>query len=136
MPKHLIAKLQEFPAGTRKLITIGERRIVVFNVDGRFFALSDRCPHEGGSLFKGKLTGLVQSQMPGEYSYSQLGEVIRCPWHSWEFDLRTGRSYCSPKRVRVKNYAVGVTSGEDIKDELVAETFAVEIEGQYVYVQL
>lgn len=136
MPRHLVAKLRDFPAGARKLVVIGERRIVVFNVEGRFFAVSDRCPHEGGSLFRGKLTGYVHSRMPGQYSYSQSLEVIRCPWHAWEFDLRTGRSFCNPKRVRVRNYAVEVSAAETVTDELIAETFAVEVENQYVWVQV
>jgi 3-phenylpropionate/trans-cinnamate dioxygenase ferredoxin subunit len=53
-----------------------------------------------GSLARGKLTGLVLSQEPGTYQYSRAGEMLRCPWHGWEFDVRTGRSWCDPDRLR------------------------------------
>jgi len=70
----------------------------VFNLGGEFFALSNRCPHRGGSLCQGNLTGLVLSDEPGHYNYIRRGEIIRCPWHSWEFDIRTGKSWCDPER--------------------------------------
>lgn len=53
MARHVIAPLKEFPAGSRKLVDIRGRPIVVFNVNGEFFALANRCPHQGGSLFNG-----------------------------------------------------------------------------------
>ena len=60
MAKHVIASLREFPAGTRKLVDIKGRQIAVFNIKGEFFALANRCPHQGGSLCDGRLTGLVE----------------------------------------------------------------------------
>ena len=57
--KHVVAAVAEIPPGGRKLVTADGRAIVVFNLDGEFFALSNRCPHRGGSLCDGNLTGLV-----------------------------------------------------------------------------
>ncbi len=34
--------------------------------------------------------------MPGEYRMSRPGEMLKCPWHGWEFDIRTGQSWCEP----------------------------------------
>src|SRR4029077_6188049 len=86
--KHVVAATSEIPPGGRKLVTADGRAIVVFNLGGEFFALSNRCPHRGGSLCPGNLTRLVLSDEPGEYNYPRHGEIIRCPWHSWEFDIR------------------------------------------------
>ena len=47
---------------------------------------------------------MAQSSDPGEIEYTKLGEIIRCPWHGWEFDIRTGQSYCDPKRFRARAY--------------------------------
>src|SRR5436305_3156828 len=94
MPKHVVAAAADIPPGHRKLVDVNGRAVVVFNLGGEFFALNNRCPHKGGSLCDGKQTGLVQSSEPGEYRYSRRGEIIRCPWHSWEFDIRTGQSWC------------------------------------------
>jgi|SRR5215475_952813 3-phenylpropionate/trans-cinnamate dioxygenase ferredoxin subunit len=136
MSKHVVAPVDEIPPGGRKLVNAGGRAVVVFNLGGEFFALSNRCPHKGGSLCHGRLTGLVQSSQPGEYDYSRPGEIIRCPWHSWEFDIRTGRSWCDPQRLRVRNYAVSVEAGTTlVEGPYVAETFPVSVENDYVVVE-
>src|SRR3546814_14626498 len=98
MKKFVIATTKEIPPGTRKLVHVKGRPIAVFNIKGEYFGLFDRCPHLGGSLCRGRLTGLVQSKSPGEYQYSREGEILRCPRHGWEVDVRTGKSYRSEER--------------------------------------
>ena len=83
MPRHVVAKAAEIPPGERKLVHVAGRDIVILNVEGELFALSDRCPHKGGSLALGKLTGAVSSSEPGTYGYSRPQEILRCPWHGW-----------------------------------------------------
>ena len=112
--RHVVARAAEILPGGRKLVTIGGRGVLVFNLGGEFFALSDMCPHKGGSLSGGICTGLVQSGEPGEYRYSRAGEMIRCPWHQWEFDIRTGRSYCDPRRMRLILSDVAVAPGSSL----------------------
>ncbi len=131
-----MAPVGEFPPGERKLVEVDGKRIVVFNLDGEFFALSDRCPHQGGSLCAGALSGHVESSTPGEYHYSRRGEMIRCPWHYWEFDIRTGRSWFDPKRVGVRQYPARVEPGAAlVEGPYVAETFPVRVEDEYVVVE-
>ena len=135
--KHVVAATSEIPPGGRKLVSADGRAIVVFNLGGEFFALSNRCPHRGGSLCEGHLTGLVLSDEPGEYNYTRRGEIIRCPWHHWEFDIRTGKSWCEPRKVRVKNYPVSVEPGAQlVEGPYTAETFPVRIEDSYVVVEV
>lgn len=110
MAKHVVATAAEIPDGGRKLVEINGRPIAIFHVKGEFFALYDKCPHEGGSLCTGKLTSLVGSDGPGRYSLSRQGEIVRCPWHGWEFDLRTGKSLFSDK-TRVRKYEVELSEG-------------------------
>ena len=136
MAKHVVAPVADFPPGTRRLIEAGDRKIAVFNVRGEFFALNDRCPHEGGSLCKGKLSGLVVASEPGVYEWTRDDEIIRCPWHGWEFDLRTGRSQCDPRTMRVRLFDVHVEQGANLAEELQAETFPVKIEDNYVVVEV
>ena len=106
MTRHVIATVDELPPGTRKFLTIDARPIAVFNINGEFFGLLNRCPHQGAALCEGPLIGLAQSSDPGAIEYTRQGEIIRCPWHGWEFDIRTGQSYCDPKRFRAKAYPV------------------------------
>lgn len=135
MPKYVVAPIDDIPPGHRKLVEVNGRAVVVFNLDGEFFALNNRCPHRGGSLCHGVTTGLVQSSEPGNYQYTRKGEIIRCPWHSWEFDIRTGQSWCDPKRLRTRRYAVSVEKGTQlVEGPYKAETFPVSVENQYVVV--
>jgi 3-phenylpropionate/trans-cinnamate dioxygenase ferredoxin subunit len=137
MARHVVGRVDDVPAGRQKLVTVEGRAICVFNREGEFFALLDRCPHEGGSLCRGDRIGLVQSSEPGSYEYSRQGEFIKCPWHAWEFDIRTGQSWCDPKRIRVKTFNIGVETGENlVKGPYVAETFPVSVEEDYIVIEL
>ena len=137
MAKHVVAAVADIPPGGRKLADVKGRPIVVFNLGGEFFALSNRCPHRGGSLCEGKLTGLVESKTPGEYRYSRKGEIIRCPWHSWEFDIRTGKSWCDPRRTRVKKFDLAVEDGAKIVEgPYKIDIFDIKQEGSYLVIEL
>lgn len=122
-----VATVSEIPAGGRKMVELAGRTVGVFNVNGRFYALRSSCPHQGGPLCLGVTTGLVTSDGPGHFRYEREGEILRCPWHGWEFDLATGRSVFDPTRTRVRSYPVEV-------EELQAETYPVEIEGDCLVV--
>jgi nitrite reductase/ring-hydroxylating ferredoxin subunit len=135
MSKHVVFPLKDLPPGNRKVVNIGGRPIVIFNINGEFFALLDRCPHQGGQLSRGQLTGLVEASEPGKYCYSRPGEILRCPWHGWEFDVRTGKSWCDPSRIRTKSYQVAVESGSKlVEGPYIAEVFQVTVEEDYVVV--
>ena len=127
--RHVVARVRDIPPGERLIADVAGRSIGVFNVDGRFYALRNSCPHQGGPLCLGRTVGLVTAERPGEITYTREGEILRCPWHGWEFDLATGRSVFDPNRTRVKSYPVEV-------EELQAETYAVEIERDQVVVIL
>ena len=75
MAKYRVATVEEIPLGGRKLINIAGRSIGVFNVNGEFYALRNRCPHQGGPLGKGAL----------------CGGIVTCPWHGWQFNVRSGQ---------------------------------------------
>jgi 3-phenylpropionate/trans-cinnamate dioxygenase ferredoxin subunit len=136
MASHVVASVDEIPPGTRKLVEVNSRAIVVFNLDGAFFALSNRCPHRGGSLAHGIQTAVVESRVPGEYLCSRPGEMVKCPWHGWEFDIRTGKSWCDPSRLRIRQYKVEVKPGAELAEgPYVAESFPVRVENNYVVVE-
>src|SRR5688572_18319660 len=101
MPKYVVAAVDEIPPSSRKIVEISGRSIGIFNIEGEFFALRNRCPHQGGPLCAGTLVGLVSATVPGEYHYSSPGRILRCPWHGWEFDVRTGQSWFDPSKIRV-----------------------------------
>jgi 3-phenylpropionate/trans-cinnamate dioxygenase ferredoxin subunit len=137
MTRHAVATTSEIPPGSRKLVTVKGRPIAIFNLEGEYFGLLNRCPHQGGSLCEGAITGLLQSPEPGKYVYTRKGEILRCPWHGWEFDIRTGQSYCDPERIRAKSYPVQTAAGKSVVEgPYVAETIPVRVEEDYVVVDV
>lgn len=128
----------------RKIVEAGGRSIGVFNVRGELFALRNRCPHQGGPLCEGKLWSAVGGQ-PGAIEVARQGEIVGCGWHGWEFDIRTGQSWCEPERLRVRAYEVSVQALEPdpsspvpgrVKGPYVAETYPVTVDGEYVVVEV
>jgi len=103
--------VSEIPPGQRRIIDVDGRSIGVFNVNGRFYALRNTCPHQGAPLCQGALGGTALPSAPGEYRWGREGEILSCPWHGWEFDVTTGRSIVNPHRTRVRTYEVSVQQG-------------------------
>ena len=137
MTRHVVAATSEIPPGARKRVVVKGRPIAIFNLDNQFFGMLDRCPHQGGSLCAGIVTGLLQSKQPGQYTYTRKGEFIRCPWHGWEFDIRTGQSYCDPERFRSKSFPVSTESGAAVvAGPYKAETVPVRVEEDYIVVDV
>src|SRR6478672_13729099 len=108
MAKHTVGIVGEIPPGQRKIVDLEGRSIGVFNVKGTFYALRNTCPHQSGPLCRGRLIGLLRASDPRHLELSREGEILRCPWHGWEFDITNGRSVFNPHRVRAKSYAVAV----------------------------
>ena len=140
MTRHIVARTSDIPPGGNKVFGVEGRDIVIFHVNGEFFALLNRCPHEGAPLEKAACVARLTSPEPGVYQRSRVGELLRCPWHGWEFDMRNGQSWFDPKRVKVpvlsgrgrKRRSAG---GGLEKGPYVAETFPVHVEDSYVIVE-
>jgi nitrite reductase/ring-hydroxylating ferredoxin subunit len=117
MPKYVVGTVEEIAPGSKKIVEVGGRSVGIYNVNGEYFALLNRCPHQAGPLCNGLNYGFLKSGNVGEYEYSRPGEIVRCPWHGWEFDVRTGQSWFDPVQVRVRRYNVVVTHGSEIVAE-------------------
>ena len=124
MGHHIIGRVSELTPGQRRIVEVDGRSIGVFNVHGQFYALRNRCPHQGAPLCLGAIKGMALPSQPGEYRWGREGEILRCPWHGWEFDLMTGRSIFNPHRMHVRTYEVTVEAGEDPA----IETYPVTVE--------
>ena len=97
---HCVLSLEELAPGAAKEIVAEGRMVALFNVDGEIYALDGVCPHQGGPLGQGCLEGTV----------------VTCPWHGWQFDVRTGQHQLNPT--------------------LVHPRLEVRIEGNQIYVAL
>ena len=90
-----VAKVEDILPGQVRVFTVNDRAIAIFNIDGRFHAIYNVCPHEGGPLNKGRVRGYV----------------VSCPWHDLAFDVRNGQGtdgggYC------VGSYEVQIEDGQ------------------------
>ena len=137
MKRHVVAHVDEVEPGTSKIVTVQGREIGLFNIKGEFYALANRCPHQGGPMCHGMVGGLALSDGPGKYRVVRPGEFVRCPWHGWEYDIRTGQSWCDPKSTKVRAFEVSVEPGAElVKGPYVAETFPVSVEAEYLVVEM
>ena len=134
--RHVVATTSEIPPGGNKVVTINGRELVVFNINGEFFCLLNRCPHAGAPIAKAACVAVLHSDEPGVFRRSRIGEMLRCPWHGWEFDVRTGQSYFDPVHTKVRAYPTAVEVGETLaRGPYVAETFPVTVDEEYVLVE-
>jgi len=91
----------EIAPGTCKLGVVGDKQVAIFNVDGQFYATQAECTHRGGPLCEGAL----------------WGDVITCPWHGSQFNVRTGEVVGPPAEDPLKTYKVQVEGGKIILSE-------------------
>ncbi|HEY1776794.1 MAG TPA: Rieske (2Fe-2S) protein [Solirubrobacteraceae bacterium] len=138
MARHIVCPVDALPPGTRKIVSVrgGGPGIGVFNVGGRLYAIKNTCPHQGGPLCLGPVCGTARAVWPPsgppQVEWVREGEILRCPWHGWEFELSTGR-LVAPLRDRVKTYDVTVEAGAEVK-ELV--TYQVNVDDGYIVVDV
>jgi 3-phenylpropionate/trans-cinnamate dioxygenase ferredoxin subunit len=115
--RFVVGKAEEIPPGSRKIVRVAGRSIGVFNVAGEYYAIRNRCPHQGAPLCEGKLWGAIKSDAPGTFEYNSTKDIIACIQHGWEFSVRTGQSWCDPSRLRVRSYQVAVEAPEAVGEE-------------------
>jgi len=99
--RHPVAPVDAIPPGTGKAFDVGGRRLAVFNVNGRFYAIDEICPHAGAPLSEGSLDGTT----------------LTCPWHDAQFDVTCGKVIGPPADEDVRSYPV-VVNGAMIEVEV------------------
>lgn len=108
MSKIKVMNVQDLQEGTKKKVVVDNKAVMIANIAGEFYAISDKCPHLGGSLSAGILEG----------------NMITCPLHHASFDVRTGKAEKMPQIAFMKF---------NVKD---AKSIAVFVEGDEVFIEL
>jgi len=134
MGRFVVGMVTELPPSSRRIVSVNGREIGVFNVKGKYYALRNLCPHQSAPLCLGELTGLTVSDEPGEIEWTREGEILRCPWHGWEFDILNGRTVFESK-ARVKTYDVRVEKGTLERLIEGVETYPVKVENEVVILE-
>ena len=90
-----VARTDEVPPGEVRTVRAGDEELALACVDGSFYALQHACVHLQGPLGEGHLDG----------------HVLTCPWHGWQYDVRTGENEFD-RAIRLKTYEVHVEDGD------------------------
>ena len=90
-----VARADELPPGTVRAVRAGDEEIALAHVNGRFCAVQGRCLHLQGPLGDGRLEG----------------SVLTCPWHGWQYDVRTGLNEFD-HAIQLETYEVRVQDGD------------------------
>lgn len=110
--RFVVGPISELPPGERKIVRIRGREVGVFNIGGEFYALRNICPHRGAPLCYGRVRPLMVSSGVYHLDREREAEILKCPWHQWEFDIKTGRALCD-ESMRVKTYEV-IAEGDEV----------------------
>jgi nitrite reductase/ring-hydroxylating ferredoxin subunit len=111
MARHVVARVEDIPAGGRKIVRAAGREVGIFNLDGTFYALKNVCPHQGARVCLGRIVGTALPSAVYEYAYGREGQILRCPWHEWEYDVTTGAALFDSS-VRIVSYPVEIVDGD------------------------
>lgn len=111
--KRFIACKADLTPGERRIVQVDGKSIGIFNANGTYYALHNRCPHMAGPLCEGPVTGTARQTDHWEFAYERAGEIVRCGWHGWEFDIKTGRCLAVDK-MRARIYPIAIENGDVI----------------------
>jgi nitrite reductase/ring-hydroxylating ferredoxin subunit len=117
MAEKFVGKASEFKDGERRLVLDGESEIGVFKENGQFYAYSNFCVHQGGPACEGLTIAKVEERlMPDKTSrglyFSETDLHFVCPWHGYEYDMKTGECV-SDRRLKLRKYKV-VQKGDEV----------------------
>ena len=102
--------IEDFRERQVRVIEVAQRQVGIVRWHGDFFAISNVCPHQGGPLCRGRLSARLAAVEPGNLVLDDSIPVIACPWHGWEFDVRTGRAILESAE-RVRTFCIRVDAG-------------------------
>jgi 3-phenylpropionate/trans-cinnamate dioxygenase ferredoxin subunit len=97
MPEIVVGPVEDLPPGEVKIVREGELAIGVYNIDGSYYAIEDRCSHDDGPLCEG--------------DFEPEEAVVICPRHGSRFDIRSGRPLTLPAYIPVDTFEVKVEDG-------------------------
>jgi nitrite reductase (NADH) small subunit len=112
-PEHNIGRLDSFPERKVVPVEVAGKRVGVLRKGSEVYVFADHCPHHGAPMCFAQVVGTMLPSEPNEFNYDLDGLVVRCPWHAYEFDVRTGKAMGDIIRSRLMIYHTEVR-GEDV----------------------
>jgi nitrite reductase (NADH) small subunit len=110
-----VGALVDFVDREVRLVRAGRREVGIVRWDDRVYAISNVCTHQRGPLCLGTVSGRLTSALPGNMEIDDDTPVLACPWHGWEFDVRSGRALWD-EHYAVRTYRVVIEDGRVLVD--------------------
>jgi nitrite reductase/ring-hydroxylating ferredoxin subunit len=104
--------LTELELDVVRKVTVDGREMCVVRTVAGVYAFGATCPHQGAPMCEGRIRGTMDPSPRNQYQFGQDGEVIACPWHGYEFNVRTGESVHEVIRGRLGAYPVQLRDGD------------------------
>jgi len=121
--KERLGSVEDFADGKITIREVEGRSVGIFREGDAFSAMLNVCPHRAAPVCQGLLGGTMLPSKPGEYVYGLEGQVLRCPWLGWEFDVRSGESIGPVDKRNLTMYEIAVEDGDvfvDVKGRVTA----------------
>jgi nitrite reductase/ring-hydroxylating ferredoxin subunit len=117
MVEKLVGRISEFKDGDRRIVFVGDQEIGVFREHGTFYAYSNYCLHQGGPACEGLTIAKVEERiLPDKTSkglyFSETELHFVCPWHGYEYDIKTGECV-SDRKLKLRKYEV-IEKGDEV----------------------
>jgi nitrite reductase (NADH) small subunit len=116
MRELLVCRFDELQEGGVRLVRDGALEVGVFRSDGELYAYRNVCPHQGGPACEGIRQPQIVDVVDGEgfyrgQRYDESDMHIVCPWHGYEYKIKTGEHACDPN-VRLQKFEVLSRDGD------------------------
>jgi nitrite reductase/ring-hydroxylating ferredoxin subunit len=102
---------EDYDDGAVRILVAGGREVGVVRWGDDFYAVRNVCPHQAGPVCAGLVRpGIVSNGRPGELELDVNAPILACPWHGWEFDIRTGKMILGGAQA-VRTYPITIEAG-------------------------
>ena len=111
MPAVDVGPVEDYPLGQIRPAQVNGRGLAIVRNGSGVYALRDTCPHQGAKLTLGTLTGEPVYCGRGNIEFRRFGQVLKCPWHGWDYSLADGVAIGGNRKARVRAYRARVENG-------------------------
>jgi len=108
---HLVTSVEALEEAKPALHMVEGRSIGIIKSNGEIFAVRNVCPHKRAPVCQGQLRGTMLPSDPDTFVFGMENQVLRCPWHGWEFDLASGKTLCEGLNRKLSYYPVTLKDG-------------------------
>lgn len=108
MTLHFVGRIAELEEAVPRIVAIEGRSIGVIKSNGEIYAVRNVCPHKRAPICKGLVKGTMLPSDPGEFVFGMHNDILQCPWHGWEFDLKSGETICQNSSKKLTFYPVKI----------------------------